>query len=166
METYSTKIIELDKHDTDFPGFKWVLKAVDFDPGYGLSRIISINPDGIVATDGHRLHIYTPEVTYPMGLFKILVRQRYYLLLGETKDAKFPDYKDVIPDYSKFLKLDTHGVTESAYAVLIKNMPQAVSYKYFADVGYMQTMWVSEKEGQPVIFEDYHKKALIMPMRI
>lgn len=166
MQTYSTKIIELDKHDEDFAGFKWVLKAVGFDPGYGLSKIININSDEIVGTDGCRLHIYAPKETYPVGLFRVLVHQRYYLALIETKDAKFPDYKEVFPDYKKATVFDMPGQIEVAYAQLVKAMPQYINYNYFADVGYMKTMYVSQEEGQAVVFEDYRKKALIMPMRI
>lgn len=166
MESYSTKIIELDKHDKDFAGFKWALKAVDFDLGYTLSRIISINLDGIVATDGHRLHIYKAEESYPIGIFKILLRQQYHLILAHTKDVRFPQYKDVIPDYTKFKEFGMSGNIDLSYPTIIRNMDtDGLSYTYLDDVGSMDKVYIGAK-GQPIIFEGFNKLAMIMPMRI
>ena len=167
MQTYTTKIIELNSHDKDFAGFKWVLKAVNLDLGSALAKVISINLDGIVATDGHRLHIYNPEESYPIGTFKFLLRQKYYLMLAETKDVKFPAYQSVIPDYSKFNEFRMIGLVERDYVILIRNMGEqgGLRYKYFADMADMDKMYIGG-EKEPVVLEGFRRQALIMPMRI
>ncbi len=168
MKTYSTKLIEINSKDEDFAGFKWVLKAINFEEAM-LKNTIKIEKESIIATDGHRLHIYSPIESYPTGTFKILLRQRYYLILAHTKDIKFPDYEGVIPDYSKFKELKmSGGLIERNYLIMIKNMEDSggLRYRYFNDLGTdMEKMFIGG-EKEPVIFEGFRIKALIMPMRI
>ena len=167
-QIYSTKIIELNGHDKDFPGFKWLLKAVNFEDAM-LKNVISIEKDQAIATDGHRLHIYSPFESYPTGTFKILLRQRYFLIFAHTKDVKFPIYERVIPDYSKFKEFKMSPLIERNYLVMAKNMEDSggLRFKYFNDLGNtdMAKMYIGSEE-EPVIFEGFRKKALIMPMGI
>ncbi len=171
MKSYSTKLIEINGKDEDFAGFKWILKAVDFDPGSPITNVLSIEKESIIATDGHRLHIYSPHSpleSYPTGTFKVLLRQRYYLILAHTKDVKFPDYERVIPDYSKFKEFLVSGIKERDYATIIKNMVGcAINFRYFSDLTGMdmEKIFIGG-EKDPVVFEGFRKQALIMPMRI
>ena len=168
MKTYSTKLIEIDSRSTDFPGFKWLLKAVDFEPGSPISNVLSIEKDQIVSTDGHRLHIYQPLEVYPTGIFKILLRQKYFLIFAETKDVKFPEYQRVIPDYTKFKAFEISSLIERNYFLMAQNMEDCggLRFRYFNDLGTdMEKMFIGA-DKDPVVFEGFRRQALIMPMRI
>ena len=168
MKTYSTKLIEINSRDRDFPGFKWVLKAVNFERDSALESIINIGLDGIVATDGHRLHIYNPFETYFGGTYKVLLRQKYFLIFAATKDVKFPGYKKVIPDYSKFKEFEISSLIERNYFLMAQNMEDCggLRFRYFNDLGTdMEKMYIGA-DKDPVMFEGFRRQALIMPMRI
>ena len=167
MKIYSAKLIELSGDDKDFAGFKWVLKAVNFED-VTLNKVIKISLDRIIGTDGHRLHIYRPFETYPTGTFKILLRQRYFLILAENKDIKFPDYEKVIPDYSKFKVFEISSLIERNYLLMAQNMEDCggLRFRYFNDLGAdMKKMYIGA-DKDPVVFEGFRRQALIMPMRI
>jgi len=165
---YSTKIIELDNHDKDFAGFKWVMKAVDFNDTTPMARVLKIECESIIATDGHRLHIYRPEEGYPAGIFKILLRQRNQLIFAQTTDVKFPDYRKIIPDYSDWKEIQIWDQVERTYATLIRNMKEnnGLNFEYVRDVVPVDKMFIGEDPTGPVLFEGFRKMALVMPMHI
>ena len=169
METYSTKIIELNSRDKDFSGFKWVLKAVDFEGVrvIAIGKAIKIGLDGIVATDGHRIHIYEPLEIYPAGIFKVFLRQRHYLVFAKTGDVNFPNYEAVMPDYTKFKELSVWGPPERVYAEIVRTMTEeTINYNYSHDAtAGMDKAYIGPGKD-PIIFEGPRKKALVMPMRI
>ena len=167
MQTYSTKLIEINSRDKDFEGFKWLLKAVNFTDAM-LKNIICIEKEQAVATDGHRLHIYSPEESYPAGTFKLLLRQKHFLIFAHTKDVKFPEYQKVIPDYSKFKEFEISSLIERNYFLMAQNMEDCggLRFRYFNDLGTdMEKMYIGA-DKDPVVFEGFRRQALIMPMRI
>jgi len=165
---YDSKIIELFGREPDFDGFKWVLKATGKNSYLRCLNTIQIKKETVCATDGHRLHVFFPEINYPEGLYTPLINQKYKLILQKKDDNEdFPDWESVFPQHVNFQKLELlNGNISQNYTVLVRILPEniTINYDYFADLGndYFTTYIY---EDNKMAFVSNNKLAMIMPMR-
>jgi len=168
---YDTTLIVLQRIHPDFWGFKWVLKTVSADSPPMVRNVIEIQKDLIVGTDDHRLHIYYTREEHPPGVFKLLVKQRFSLILEKVMDVKFPEWQYVLPakkEIEKELKL--RSINSVGYTVLVRQMEEDVTlrFNYFMDLDSSMIKVSIIKDNGGILFEDADgsKKALIMPMHV
>jgi len=84
------------KFDKDFDGIKWVIDVRSTDVTRQNINGIKIDGGLVIATDGHRLHTYMTERELPDGTYTVVSATGKVIVL-ESNDYQFPDYKRVFP---------------------------------------------------------------------
>ena len=170
MSIYKTTLINLAHKDPDFYGFKWVLKALAKE-SYFKYLVLKIEKDLIVATDGHRLHIYRPQGLYLSGSYKVLVKKNNQVILEKVSGINYPDWRSLLipkgtPLEIQIGRIDSPGYTE---IVRLMNKESTLKFEYFSDLASEMTKaFIPAAPGEGITFEnsDGSMKALIMPMRM
>lgn len=143
-------MIRLAKTNELFSAVRWVTLARSTD---GAARpallYVKIEADRFLATDGHRLHMYTPgpytdlaqEIGAP-GLYEVIKCTKSEVFLESALDAPdYPQYERVIPDTSKYLEFaESRGKTSSPVvsrlickAARALHAERGVNYAYLKD---------------------------------
>jgi len=133
--------ISLTKTDCWFQEMKWVCKAVSKEESREAITVVNIEKDlddletSIVATDGRRLHLLTlPPTDWPAGRYRATVTAKEILLTSVPEDfPPFPDWQNVIPDFSvtkpkdfikgTFITGKVQGALLSGFASLVNRYP-------------------------------------------
>jgi len=139
--------IDLTSSHSDFSGIRWVLKACGGQ--YPVTQKLLFSEEGkVVATDGHRLHVYTlQELEAESGCLWEIVQNkatRVVLVKSELDSAEFPDWKHVIPEgepkavvpLEEISRGNTPIEYDKAYTNVVRALPKKLSlqYRYFCDV--------------------------------
>jgi hypothetical protein len=100
MET--TIIEKKSKYDSftqkDMEGLKWCLKARSKDTTRPIINHILIDDGLVVATDGHRVHLYLlSELDLASGEYEIITVNIKQIILRKLDETSFPDYMRVMP---------------------------------------------------------------------
>jgi len=166
-----TTIIELNGRDPDIDGFYWTSKILQSNPVQKFIKFLSIEMPDIIATDGSRIHIYSPHKEYPNGLYRVLVRKKTHILLSRSVEKiTYPDWRPVVPDGTALEKIELRGILSVDYTNLILSLTKiypkcTLDVNYLSDLG--SEVWdafIYEKfDG--IRFEGNRKIAVIMPLR-
>ena len=171
MNIYKTTLITLVHQDLDFHGFKWVLKAITRKMSSFKLDVIKIENDLIVATDGHRLHIYRTQGLFSAGTYQVLVKTRTKIILEKVFDVNYPEWRQVLSVKGTPLKLKIGRIDSVGYTEIVRTMIQneTLRFDYFSDLASEMTKaFIPAASGEGVTFENFDgsMKALIMPMRV
>ena len=140
----------------------------------GKNHLSYIHSDGveIVATDGHRCHIYTPpadECPLPKGFYKIIKRTKTKIdiLLEQNADLIFPDYKRIVPNLDGVIPFKYRSTIYNAFAQVTRALGEgALNYNYFADTigADLDCEFKTNGQNVGVLFKWAYKTAVIMPI--
>ena len=171
MNIYKTTLIDLSYKDPDFHGFKFVLKAITKeDAGFKLN-VIKIEKDLIVATDGHRLHIYKPQSLFSSGAYKPLIKTRTKLILEKVFGINYPDWHSALIPKGTPLEIQIGRIDSVGYTEVVRSMnsESTLEFKYFSDLDDdMTKAFIPAAPGKGITFENFDgsMKALIMLLRV
>jgi len=166
-----------DKHSEHFNALKFVAKAVAKFKGQDQrDHLNNIYCDGlrIMATNGHRLHVYEqPEPETPPldpGYYEILKNTKTELrLLPVQIDQEYPDIMRIMPSDEGLHSL---GHTKSSLwgkvAEIIRSFEEgAINVDYLMDALIGQPAWMfkTTDHTNPILLKGGFLTAVIMPMR-
>ena len=131
----------------------------------------------IVATDGHRLHIYTPtECPLEAGYYQVIKKTKTEIILNPVElDQEYPDFERITPDREGkkdfTLYQYDNGRTaapnlESKYAEVIRALPSGtINIKYFQDACLNSMTSFKVTDGvSPVCLYGESLQAVVMPV--
>lgn len=78
--------------DAEFDRITWAIKGRSFDEFIENVQCVKIEPNKVVATDGHILLISEIETEYPTGCYNVLIAT-WKLIVLEKVDVDFPAYE-------------------------------------------------------------------------
>lgn len=78
--------------DAEFDRIMWAIKGRSVDPSRKNICCIKIEPNKIIATDGHIFLISETETEYPTGCYNVLIAT-WKLIVLEKVDVDFPAYE-------------------------------------------------------------------------
>lgn len=183
----TTTLVTLDSRNEDWKSLRWVMLARKQPWGEGDSnkvlRCLHVDNLGWTATDGHRLHRYTPvDAAIPPGDYLPLpLRVESKVMLAKTEE-KYPNYQSVIPDREKAvascecrqcLPSDDVWAAEDYTRILrLQNgNGPALNFRYLLDAlqGEVNRVHLFEPAGSngvtpPVLITGPRHTAVIMPM--
>ena len=170
MNIYKTTLINLAHKDPDFYGFKFVLKAVTKENASFKLNVIKIEQELIVATDGHRLHIYFPQGLFSSGIYKILVKTRTQIILEKVLGIKYPEWHQALIPKGTIGEIKIGRVDSVGYTEIVRSMSEesTLKFEYFSDLASEMTKaLIPTAPGGGIVFENFDgsMKALIMPIR-
>jgi hypothetical protein len=161
------------KTNNDYVGILWVIKARSTEESrYGL-QFITAKDGEIIATDGHRLHIYKTEMVIKNGNYEVISSNKNEIILEAIKDIEYPKWEDVFPkdEPTKIIEIKCYSKKVSeAYTSLVRCLPieNTVNLKYFEDllcISNKVTFLIHKKE-EPIEFRTGKYRGLIMPIRM
>lgn len=166
-----TTIIELEARDPDIRGFYWASKILQSNHIQKSVRFLNIEMPNIVATDGHRIHIYSPNKEYPNGLYRVLIKRKTHMCLSKiVEEITYLDWKPVVPDEkASYRRIQLRGNLSVDYTNLIlaftKIYPnRTLNVNYLNDLGNgIWNAFIYEKHDG-IRFEGDRKVAVIMPV--
>ena len=170
-------MIQFTKIHLDYAGVKWTVKAKSKEESrYGLFNVLSTGKR-IVATDGHRMHIYklqTEEI--PKGIYEVIEAKGMIIFnLTNKQISEFPDWMAVIPRHKRAITIKVMGNPKEdnveAVATLFRAMPEdrVVNLKYLSDALGDGDIWkvnVDKEANDALLFRNGRKVAVVMPMRL
>ena len=128
--------IELTKTDKHLDAVRFVLVARAKEKTRYAIPYLKVEPDCIVCTDSHRLHIaYIPHDWEP-GLYEVLKCTKTKVVLLSTDDeAKYPKWDVVIPHHSSYATFDLQYAANAIDHVVAALSKQGVTipYKHLCD---------------------------------
>jgi hypothetical protein len=176
VESFSC--LKINKSHPDFEGLIWVAKVRCLDlHRYDLNKILC-QEGRLIATDGHRMHIYTMDYSenIPCGAFLPIARNNGFILLREEPANNYPEWRKVIPKAKKKDVLEKICINKDPilnaknFAIVLKTIDEIMQYSFFLDLAVDEwRVTTYEKNPSPIRFDTYGRKrkiALIMPMRI
>ena len=161
------------KSDRDFDGIRWVISVRSKDAKRDNIRSINIDSGVMVGTDGHRLHLYTPERELKDGTYEVVTDTAKTIVL-EPSDVMFPDYERVFPqDTHNGIKpintpSDTQRRDNSVLNGVLKQSDLCYNTKYLSEACPCdETLHFLQSEHALIIRNsDYSKGAIVMELRI
>jgi DNA polymerase III sliding clamp (beta) subunit (PCNA family) len=166
-------MIRITKQNSDYTGILWVLKARSTEESrYHLHYIASKNGE-LIATDGHRLHIYKPEMIIKDGNYEVITSNKNEIILEGVKEIEFPSWEQVFPKGkpSEEIMIECHSKDMgSAYTRLVRKLPEpnTINLKYFEDLLCIcdRVTFSIYGENEPIKLVSGKYRGLIMPIRI
>ncbi len=158
----------------------FVAKAVDKKHSKSELRYVYVTEEEVVATDGHRLHVYTPEVSVmEPGYYEIIKQTKTTLqLIKVTSDAygklgEYPDFKCMIPEASyirEFITKRNSGEeieVVGKYAEVIRAFTDnTVDWDYFNDANCLGMYgYRYNGEDSPLVLYGENIKAALSPLK-
>ena len=143
---------------------QFVNSAVSDDKTRDFMRAPYWDEGKLVATDGKRLHIWTPAPKdrealgldeIPSGSFVYILAKEGRVVQDKSERNSFPNYKRVIPEYpaERHRPVD---ITESGIVLFCLHLQVAINHKYLVPLAKLSGRWnVSVAEG-----EDYNMKSI------
>ncbi len=141
---------------------------------YALNFIYSTG-ERIVATDGHRCHLYAPEdCPLEEGFYKVMKRTKTVIDLLKTEvDGQYPDFDRIIPKdeglvgFSTYTMEATNNAPLKLAEVLRGMATSAISIDFFLDAINHESisMFRSGDGFEPIKFKGGFLTAVIMPLR-
>ena len=171
MNIYKTTLINLAHKDPDFYGFKWVLKAITREMSSFKLDVLKIEEDLIVATDGHRLHIYRTQGLFSAGIYQVLIKTRTKIILEKVFDVNYPEWHQVLIPKGTIEEMTIGSIDSPGYTEIVRamNKESTLRFDYFSDLASEMTkVFIPAAPKEGITFENFDgsMKALIMPMRV
>lgn len=167
-----TTAIELNKRDPDIHGFYWASKILPLVSSITSIKFLSIKMPNVVATDGNRIHIYSPHEKYPSGLYRVLIKNKTHIFLSKiTSKETYPKWKPIVPNtavpYLEKIKL--RGNLSIDYTNLILALTKihpshTLDINYFKDLIYETWDAFIYEKYEGIRFEGDRRVAVIMPV--
>ena len=126
------------KYDKDFDGIKWAIDVRSKDDTRLNITGIKIDKGLVIATDGHRLHMYKIKRELPDGTYDV-VSATTKLIVLESNDRPFPDYKMVIPTVTRDGIPDISALSDKSdkdnkvINTVLKNSDMNFNIRYLSD---------------------------------
>lgn len=171
------------KNSNEIEALIWVAKARSRDDLKPQIQLVVAEDDMIVATDGHRLHIYHGSVKgLEEGCYSVARQNENLIELykydGDTL-PEYPDYKSVLPKYNlKNQKVENFSTVLNRqlnqdggwidYSLLIRSMHKGftVAHPYFkAAAKYMTAYFIGDVPTKGICFMSAKRFALVLPLR-
>ena len=157
--------IEITKDFTDFEAIRWVTGVIDCKHSDERTHFLIAEEKRIVGTNGYSLHI--ASVAIPPGSYDVVRRTQKVVELQKVESDRYPlDIDSVFPqtEPTAVLELDN----SDHYTRVIRAMDESVTlnYKYFQDADQWMDKAFIYEPGNPVVLENHHSKALIMPRKM
>ena len=156
------------------PQLLWVLKARSKDKTRPALSYMLVDNDGIVCTDGKRMHLFTNKELLPKlenGLYDVIVTPNNITFLP-IESLEFPNYKQVIPNYEGIepvaIPLNSKDISyliSSAIVNIFKSFVNGVDYEYLKDLS-GENWHIRSRKDQAIEFKSGCFYALIMPIRL
>lgn len=108
--------------DAEFDRITWAIKGRSIDDSRKSIYCIKIEPNKIIATDGHALLITDTETEYPSGCYNVLI-STWKLIVLEKVDVDFPAYEKLfeftnppekVREFSTYFK---NGINQFVYEI-------------------------------------------------
>ena len=151
----------------------FVARAVSKDKAKYALRHIYCTGTQIVATDGHRCHVYTPEDCYlEKGYYEILKKTKTELHLLQNTDPDlmdFPDFARIFPAEKKLQHFEEKTTVGGRLALVIRAMgTNCVNLDYFRDSAEFRGIYSYQvTEGSdPILLRGARLQAVLMPAKI
>ena len=124
----------------------------------------------IVASDGHRLHVYTPEdCPLEAGYYEIIKKTKTELILNRSDQdlGDYPDYARVMPEAKDLQGFKLDSSISGKYATVIRAMDvNTLEYSLFLDAAPLMERYQVTDGTSPVLMTGKDVKAVVMPVRI
>jgi len=152
----------------EFDRITWAIKGRSFDSDRANICRIKIEPNKVIATNGHVLFIADTEGVYPDGVYEVLFAS-WRLIVLEKQDYEYPAYEKVI-EFSKpinkvveFYTSGTDGIDAFAYHALRLDA-FALKYIQLAYIPYENIKMEWRDSMTALVVSAPKRTALIMPM--
>jgi hypothetical protein len=174
-------IIEKDKIKTMacekyFSQLTWLLKARAIDKDKKSLQVMCIKNGIYYATDGHRLHCFSPDIdnlpidfNIPDGLYKVVSITKKQIVLNVVDDIQYPDIERVL-DYKRYngIKPFKGDFTHFIHHLYTSN-PQVFNINYlkdsFIDDETLTFDRMGDGEISGLLFGNENQFAVVMPLR-
>lgn len=158
-------MIKIAKKHPLYDPLRWVALARNTDmTSRPILSHIKVEPARFLATDGHRLHMYTPAPAddhgMAAGLYEVVkvTRSEIVLVLTDEAPGAYPNYQRVIPDTADFkLVIETTSrapgmVINNLFCKVVKAAPDNLGYTYgyfkdFVNTGSAADILIENKPG-------------------
>jgi hypothetical protein len=166
-------MITFDKNSKHLQPLKFVAKAVAKYKGQDgrvhLNNIYCIGPE-IIATDGHRCHVYTPEDNpLEAGYYEVIKNTKTELRLVRIEcDSEYPEIKRVIPAKDGAVPFEDKSSIYGKFAQVVRAMEQgSINTDYLADAlsGEPGMFYKVTDHLSPVLFFGATTLSVVMPLR-
>jgi len=165
------------KGDKDFDGIRWAISARSKDDRRENIKCIKADCGVVVATDGHRLHLYTPNREIKDGCYEVVTDTAKTIVL-EPSNETYPDYERVFPSdtHNGIEPIDTPDDAQQRNNIILNRVlkhsdlcyntkylseacpcGESLSFQQFGDLDF---------GGLVVRNSDYSKASIIMGMKI
>jgi hypothetical protein len=156
--------------DVEFDRITWAIKGRLVNDGLKRAiRFIKIEPNKIVATDGHILLMADTETEYPTGCYNVLIAT-WKMIVLEKVEVDYPDYGKLLifpspPDKVKeFYTTEKHGMNEFVYAAYqFEQYALPLLQRCYIPYQSIKMEWRSGL--MPLIITAPMQTALIMPLK-
>ena len=163
-------MLRFTKKDTpEFAELLFVAHAVSKDEcKFTLMHILKTEDGDLVATDGHRCHVYRENIILVSGLYEVAKRTKNELILNLINSDNFPDfpdYKRVIPEKSEVTELSNSN--DYKIATILRSMKNnCLNLGYLAQALSVEMITVCKSDGiSPVRMDGENVTAVIMPKK-
>ena len=155
--------------DAEYDRIVWAIKGRSNDELSPNIKCIKIEPNKIVATDGHILLAADIETEYPSGVYNVLIAT-WKIIVLEKMDAEYPDYGRLFiftkpPDKVKEFWCGENGINNFIYNAL-QLEPYAINLLQRCYVPYQSIKMEWRDRFQPLIITAPQHTALIMPLKM
>lgn len=103
METW---LIEKNKNNSDFDGFKWCIAAKSEDEKRKNICCVYVDCGVMIATDGWRIHLFAAEYENTHdGLWEVVHNKGNNIMLKRADGEVYPDYERIFPSLLRLFPL-------------------------------------------------------------
>jgi len=156
--------------DLEFDRIAWAIKGRSNDESRKNVHCVKIEPNKIVATDGHILLIADTETEYPTGCYDVLIAT-WKLIVLEKVDAEYPKYGKLLeftrpPDkVEEFDSAYNDGINLFVYKALqLEAYSIALLQRCYITNQSIKMEWRSGR--MPLIITAPQHTAIIMPLKM
>lgn len=161
------------KANNDYTGILWAIKARSMEESRYSLQFITAKDGEIIATDGHRLHIYKTEMVIENGNYEVITSNKNEIILETVKGVEYPEWENVFlkDEPVKIIEIECYSKRVSeAYTSLVRCLPieNTVNLKYFEDLLCIsdKVTFLIHKKEEPIEFRTGKYRGLIMPIRM
>jgi hypothetical protein len=165
-------MIKFDKTSEHLQPILFVIKAVSKDQSRFNMTHVYCTGSMIVATDGHRLHTYTPEeCPLEPGYYETVKKTKSELILNPVEiDLDYPDFKRITPEVKRQEDLQLLIVSDNGnMAKVIKSFQGdfTVDFNFLKDAVNMPGLqsFQHTEDTSPVLIQGEFTRAVVMPYK-
>ncbi len=162
-------IIEIVERGKMLDCLQFVCRAVALESSRYALKMILVDENCFVATDGRRMHIANIKHEYEQGLYRIVQNDKIVVLLKEQDPGRFPEWRNIIPKHKDYFTIDDNKLTDNldtvaAFALAQKGI--ACRYNNLHEALGEYGVWdiYFGKPCEPVMCTSDGKQAILMPV--